>query len=183
MSWIVLITGIALWWGAHLFKRIAPERRAAMGEKAKGPLAIALLVSVVLMIIGYRWAEGPVWWGRSPAIVGINNLLMLFAIYLFAASGMKTAITRKIRHPQLTAVKTWAIAHLFVNGDLVSFVLFGGLLAWAVVEVILINRAEPDWTPPEPAPMRKEISAVVATVAVFIVVALIHGWLGYPVFG
>lgn len=183
MSWIILIAGVALWWGAHLFKRIAPARRAALGEAAKGPIAIALIVSVVLMVIGYRGAEGPVWWGRSPALTGINNLLMLLAIYLFAASGMKTAITRRIRHPQLTGFKAWAVAHLLVNGDLVSFVLFGGLLAWAVVEVILINRAQPAWTPPEPAPMRKEIIALVATLVVFAVVAWIHTWLGYPVFG
>ncbi len=183
MYWIVLIAGIALWWLAHLFKRIAPERRAAMGDPGKGAIALVLFVSVVLMVIGYRGAEGPFWWGRTPALVGINNLLVLFAVYLFAASGMRTAITRVIRHPQLIGFKTWAVAHLLVNGDLVSFVLFGGLLAWAVVEVIVINRAEPDWTPPERAPMRKEIVAVVATVAVFAVVAWIHAWLGYPVFG
>ncbi len=183
MSWIILILGVALWWAAHLFKRVAPERRADMGDRGRGLVTVLVLLSVVLMVIGYRGAEGPFWWGRNAALVGINNLAMLFAIYLFAASGMKTAITRRIRHPQLIGFKTWAVAHLLVNGDLVSFVLFGGLLAWAVVEVILINRAQPDWTPPPTAPMRKEIIAVVATVVVYGVVALIHTWLGYPVFG
>ena len=37
-----------------------------------------------------------------------------------------------------------------MNGDLASIVLFGGLLAWAVVEVIVINKSEPDWMPGEP---------------------------------
>ena len=83
----------------------------------------------------------------------------------------------------LAGVKTWALAHLLVNGGVPSFVLFGGLLAWAVIEVIVINRSEPEWVPPEPAPVRKEIMAVVGTVVVFGVIALIHGWLGYPVFG
>ena len=46
-------------------------------------------------------------------------------------------------------------------------VLFGGLLAWAVVEVILINRAEPRLdAAPAPAPMGKEIGAVVGAVVV-----------------
>jgi uncharacterized membrane protein len=46
---------------------------------------------------------------------------------------MKTGTLRgKLRHPQLLAVKTWAVAHLLVNGDLASIMLFGGLLAWAV---------------------------------------------------
>ena len=48
-------------------------------------------------------------------------------------------LSARIRHPQLTGFKTWAVAHLLVNGDVASFVLFGGLLAWAVVAVILIN--------------------------------------------
>jgi hypothetical protein len=39
--------------------------------------------------------------------------------------------------------------------------LFGGLLAWAVVEVIVINRAEPAWHAPEPGGTGKEIRAVV----------------------
>ena len=135
------------------------------------------------MVIGYRMTDGAVFWGRHPATVGINNLLMLFSIYLFAVSGAKTALARKIRHPQLTAVKTWAVAHLLVNGDVASLVLFGGLLAWAVIEVILINRAQRDWTPPPPAPMSKEVTAVVITLVVYAVISAIHYWLGYPVFG
>jgi len=142
---------------------------------------VLLLGSIVLMVIGYKAAYGAVFWGPSAALVGINNLLMVLAFYLLAASGMKTAITRKIRHPQLTAFKTWALAHLLVNGDVPSFVLFGGLLAWAVVEVIVINRQQPEWTPPEPAPRAKEIGALVGTAIVFLAVAMIHWWLGvYP---
>lgn len=182
MIWLIL--GVLLWSGAHLFKRLAPEARAKLGdEKGKGIMALLLLGSIVLMVIGYRMADGAFFWGRHPATVGINNLLMVFAFYLFAASGMKTAITRKIRHPQLIAFKTWALAHLLVNGDVPSFVLFGGLLAWAVVEVIVINRQQPEWTPPEPAPRGKEIGALVGTAIVFLAVSMIHWWLDYPPFG
>ncbi|MEQ8294665.1 MAG: NnrU family protein [Roseovarius sp.] len=181
MIWLIL--GVLLWTLAHLFKRIAPGPRASMGDGGKGAVAVSLLVAIVLMVIGYRMAEGAFFWGRTPMTAGINNLLMLVAVYLFAASGMKTAVARKMRHPMLAGVKTWALAHLLVNGDVPSFVLFGGLLAWAVIEVIVINRSEPEWVPPEPAPARKEIMAVVGTVVVFGVIALIHGWLGYPVFG
>ena len=34
---VLLILGVALWWGAHLFKRLAPAQRAALGDKAEGP--------------------------------------------------------------------------------------------------------------------------------------------------
>lgn len=181
---LLLILGVALWTGAHFFKRLAPDARAKMGEKGRGPIALALLVSVVLMIIGYRMADGAVWWGRHPATVGINNLLMLLSIYLFAASGMKTWITSKTRHPQLNAFKVWAIAHLLVNGDLASVILFGGLLAWAVVQMILINKAEPDWVRPAgPFPRNKEIRAAVGAVVVYAVIVVIHTLLGYFPFG
>ncbi len=179
----VLILGVALWWGAHFFKRLAPERRAAMGEKGKGLVTLLLVASVVLMVWGYRSAEFvPVW--EPPAfLVHVNNLLMLLAFYLYAASGMKTGITRVIRHPQLTGFKTWAVAHLLVNGDLAAIILFGGLLAWAVVSVIVINRAEPAWVRPAPAPAKKEVMAVVGTIIVVVIVMLIHNWLGVPPWG
>ncbi len=180
---LLLIAGLLLWTGAHLFKRLAPAQRASMGDKGRGPIALTILAGVVLMVIGYRMADGAYLWGRSPAMVGINNLLMLLSLYLFAAAGAKTALARKMRHPMLGGVKLWALAHLLVNGDVPSFVLFGGLLAWAVIEVILINRAVPEWTPPPPASKSKEIRAIVIALVLYVLFAAIHYWLGYPAFG
>ena len=180
----LLILGVALWWAAHLFKRVAPDARAGMGNAGKGLVAVAVLASVVMMYFGYGAAKASadVWWGRNPALVGINNLLMVLAVYLYAASGTGAALARKIRHPQLTAVKTWAVAHLLVNGDLPSVILFGGLLAWAVVSVIVINRAQRDWTPPVAKP-GAEVKAVVGTVVVLVAIMLVHNWLGYQPWG
>lgn len=180
---IYLILGVLAWTGAHLFKRLAPGPRAAMGDPGKGVVAVILLASVVLMVVGYRHAEGAVFWGRTPALAGINNLLMLISVYMFAAAGLRTVLARRMRHPMLGAVKVWALAHLLVNGDVPSFILFGGLLAWAVIEMIAINRAEPGWTRPAPAPARKEAMALVGSVVVFAAAAGVHYWLGYPVFG
>ncbi len=88
----LLILGVLLWSLVHLFKRVAPGLRASMGDKARGPIAILILLSVVLMVLGYRSADvGTPFWGRTPMLAGINNLLMLLSVYLFAVSGMKTA--------------------------------------------------------------------------------------------
>jgi len=179
----LIILGLLLWWGAHLFKRLAPARRAALGDAGKGLVTVGVLAGVVLMVIGYRGNTAPDLWYPPAFLTHVNNLLMLFAFYLYAASGMKTRITRVIRHPQLTAVKTWAVAHLLVNGDLASVILFGGLLAWAVVEVILINRAEPRPAPNPPAPLGKEIGAVVGAVVVMVLIGWVHGWLGVWPYG
>ncbi|MGL4238018.1 NnrU family protein [Tabrizicola sp.] len=181
MIWIVV--GLALWWAAHLFKRLAPGPRARLGDPGKGLVAVGVIGGVVLMVIGYRGVEHIDLWYPPAFLTHLNNLLMVFAVYLYAASGMKTRITRPIRHPQLTAIKTWAVAHLLVNGDLASVILFGGLLAWAVVEVILINRAEPRGPLPEPAPVGKEIGAVVGAVVVTGAMGWVHNWLGVWPFG
>jgi uncharacterized membrane protein len=183
MGIAILILGLALWCAGHFFKRVAPAARAKMGAKARGPITLVLLAGVILMVIGYRMSDGAFFWGRHPATVGINNLLMLLSVYLFAISGMKTALARKMRHPMLTAVKVWSLAHLLVNGDVASIILFGGLLAWAVSEVIVINRAEPNWTPPPPKPARKEVIAIVATLVIYAAIVAVHYALGYPTFG
>jgi uncharacterized membrane protein len=179
----LIVLGLALWWAGHLFKRVAPAQRAGMGDAGKGVTAVAILAGVVLMVMGYRGVEHVDLWYPPTFLTHVNNLLMLLAFYLYAASGMKTRITAVIRHPQLTAVKTWAVAHLLVNGDLASLVLFGGILAWAVVSVILINRAEPRPAAPAPAPVGKEIGAVVGAVVVFGAVAWAHNWLGVWPYG
>jgi uncharacterized membrane protein len=179
----ILIAGVVLWWAAHLFKRVAPGPRGQMGDAGQGVVALGVVAAVVLMVIGYRAADYVPLWSLPPFMVHVNNLLMVFAFYLYAASGMKTAITQRIRHPQLTAVKIWAFAHLLVNGDLASVVLFGGILAWAVVSVIVINRAVPNWIPPKQAPASREVMAIVGTIVVVGVVMGIHNWLGVQPWG
>ena len=83
----------------------------------------------------------------------------------------------------LTSVKVWALAHLLVNGDLASVILFGGLLAWAVVDVILINRMEPAWVRPAKGPVLNDVIYVVVSAVLFGVIVFVHGWLGYPPLG
>ena len=180
---IILILGVALWVAAHLWKRIAPDHRASFGDKGKGIVAVATIISGVLMVIGYRSADGAVYWGRSGALVGINNLLMVLAFYLYAASGKGTRVTRWVRHPQLTGFTIWAAAHLLVNGDTPSFILFGGLGIWAIVEMIVINRAQGARGAYHAPPIKSEAIAVVATVVVVAVVMAIHYALGVKPWG
>ena len=181
----LLILGLILWVGAHYFKRLAPDARAKLGEPGKGLVAVLIVAGVALMIIGYRGADFIPVWNPPAFMIHINNLLMLLAFWIFgssAAKGAKTWPAYKTRHPQLLAVKSWALAHLLVNGDLASIILFGGLLAWAVVSVILINRAEPGWTPPPHAGRATYIRLVVITAVIFAVVVTIHSWLGVSPF-
>lgn len=178
----LLTLGLALWILPHLLKRLAPDLRARWGARGKMPLTLAMVAGLVLMVIGYRAAEGAFYWGRTPALTGINNLLMLASVYLFAAAGMKTALARKLRHPMLLGVVLWSLAHLLVNGDAPSFLLFGGMAAWALLQMALINRAE-SWTPPAAKPAKFEAMALAGSLLVYGAIAGIHYALGYPAFG
>jgi uncharacterized membrane protein len=175
----ILILGLLLWVAGHFFKRVLPGVHEGLGNGAKGIAAVVIILGVVLMVIGYRGLASPQVWYPPAFMVHINNLLMILAVYLYAASGVKARLATRMRHPQLTAVKTWAVAHLLVNGDLASIVLFGGLLAWAVAEVIVINRAQRAWTRPAWGGTGAEAKAVVGTVVVFAAISWIHAWLGY----
>jgi uncharacterized membrane protein len=180
---MMLLSGVLLWSAAHLFKRLAPATRESMGDGGKLVVTLALFGSIALMVSGYSTATGAVWWVRQPTWELVNNALMLLAFYLMAASPLKVRVTSVVRHPQLTAIKAWCVGHLLVNGDAPSLLLFGGLLAWAVISVILINRQDGKAPlPTSAASIPREILAIVASAALYFGVVQAHGYLGYPVY-
>jgi uncharacterized membrane protein len=173
----ILVLGLVLWVGAHYFKRLMPDARAAMGDKGKGLVAVLLLVSLGLIIWGYRGADFIPVWTPPGFMVHLNNLLMLIAVFVYGMSATTGRLRGRMRHPQLTAVKIWAVAHLMVNGDLASILLFGTMLAWAVGSVVLINRAGP-WDRPAPGDAKKDKLLVIITLVMFAVMVGVHIWLG-----
>ena len=178
MYWIILVLGVALWGAAHLFKRVAPARRAAMGDPGKGAVAAAIGIGIVLMVIGYRGTDFLPIWNPPGFMVHINNTLMIIASYMLSPAPKRGKLVAGIRHPMLPGFSIWAFVHLLVNGDLASILLFGGLLAWAVITVILINRDEPYWTPPDPAGAKTYVRLGVITVVLVGLVTALHTWLG-----
>jgi len=183
---ILLILGVALWSLAHYWRRVAPAHRAKMGDTGKGLVAMLVVASLLMMIFGYRMADTIVVWSPPAFLTYVNNALMVLALWIYgssAAKGAKAWPAYKTRHPQLLGFKVWAFAHLLVNGDLASLILFGGLLAWAVASVILINKAEPHWVAPEPAGRKTYIRLAVITAIMLLVITGIHAWLGVNPFG
>ena len=180
----MLTPATVLWSVAHLFERPAPAAREGIGELGRLVVTIALVGSLLMMISGYQDASGHIWWGLQPLWVSISNLLMLLAFYLMVASSMKARITSMVRHPQLTATKAWSVSHLLVNGDLPSLILYGGLLAWALISVILINHQDgKNVLAATDACWLKEALAIAVTVGSYAAVAHAHAYLGFPVHG
>lgn len=72
------------------------------------------------------------------------------------------------------SIITWSIAYLLVNGDSRLIVLFGGMGAWAIMEILLINRRDGEWIK-EPAPAwPKEIKGLAISVFIFVIVVAAH---------
>lgn len=184
MIWLVI--GVALWAYSHLMKRVTPGFRASLGDgPGKGVAAVLSLLAVWAMVHGYGAAKLTMTWDpQAPEFLRhINNLLMVVAVILVNLGYSRGVMRTWMRHPMLTAVKVWALAHLLVNWNIPSFVLFGGLLAWAVVDVIMINRMERAWVRPAPGPVVNDVIYLVISLVVVGVIGYVHAWLGYPVFG
>ncbi|RVV96637.1 hypothetical protein EKE94_17295 [Mesobaculum littorinae] len=179
---IILVLGEILWVAAHVFKRAAPgvreDMQARMGNGAKGVITLALIVSLVLMIWGYRSADFVAVYDPPLFLRHINNLMMLIAVALFGLGNSKSRLRRHIRHPMLWGVVVWAVAHLLANGDLASLLLFGGMGLWALVEMKLVNRAAHSYTPFAGGSLAGDIRLAVITCVVFAAIVLLHGWLG-----
>ncbi|MEM1272890.1 MAG: NnrU family protein [Pseudomonadota bacterium] len=189
MSWVLLVLGLLLWSSLHLFRSVAPDGRAALearfGPASKGLIALGILVSLGLVILGYR-ATGyvPIW--SPPAFfTHVNNLLMVLALYMYLSSATKpgTAFAfGNLKNPQLTGFKLWAAAHLLVNGDLAAMILFAGLLAWAVLEVVFSKRV-PSMVDRSKAPISSPWTHLGLVLAAFAAVSALHAALGRWPFG
>ncbi|WP_282158322.1 NnrU family protein [Shimia thalassica] len=181
---ILLVLGVLLWAGAHFFKRLMPDARAKMGDAGKGAVTVALVISIVLMVVGYRSAEVIDLWIAPGWMVHVNNFLVLVAIFMMSPAPKKGKILNGMRHPMLAGFRAWAFAHILVNGDVASLILFGGLFVWALLEVVIINKSEPEWTPGPAGSYAKDGMFLVASLVLMAVIGYIHYWVGpwpYPV--
>jgi uncharacterized membrane protein len=148
---IPLLLGLVIFLGIHLLPTQPELRRglaARFGEGAyKAAFSLASLLGFALIIYGYhkvQLAPGknvflwtPPTWGRH-----VTMLLMLPVFVLLVAAYLPGRITAAVRHSMVLAVKLWAAGHLLVRGDLASLLLFGGFLAWSVVDRISLKRRE-----------------------------------------
>jgi uncharacterized membrane protein len=179
---IKLTLGVLLWSFTHFipaaFTGVRKALAGRLGETGyKGVFALLMALAIYLVISGWK-ATLPVnvylppAWGRH-----LTLLLVAIGLVLFFAPYPPNNIKRLLRHPQLTGVICWGVGHLLANGEGRSIVFFGGLTAWAVIEMILLNRRDGDWVKPAPVPRSKDLLVVLAGLAAYAIIAASHRWL------
>jgi len=178
----LLIAGVVLWAVAHFFKRVTPGLRASMGDKGKGLVAVLTLASVVMMIFGYRMADSTSVYTPLAGMGHANNLLMVLSLFMLGAGSSRGWVASKVRHPMMWGLVIWAVAHLLVNGDSASVVLFGGLAVWALIQMQLANRGDGAWDRPEAGPFSKDVKNALIALVLYALITGVHIWLGYSPF-
>ena len=93
---------------------------------------------------------------------------------MFVAAQTPTNIKRYVRHPQMLGTALWAFAHLMVNGDIRSVLLFGAFLAWSLLEIVLCNRRDGAWQRPEPKPRKWDVITVAIGAVAFVTLVYLH---------
>lgn len=153
----LLLLGLALFLGVHIFTTLRESRAALIGRLGeggyKGLYSLLAAAGLVLIFIGfgsYRNAGYVQVWNPPFSIFHpiAAGLLWFAFVALTATYAPPSRIKSLLRHPMLVAVKAWALSHLLVNGDLGSMLLFGSLLAWAIYDRIAVKRRGDSGAPP-----------------------------------
>jgi uncharacterized membrane protein len=193
MGLMVLVLGLILFLGPHVFVTLRPERAAAVKQLGEGPYKglFSVLSLAGLYVTGKGFgmydAAGPVVLWTAPAWTWhITEALMLPACIFVAAAYLRGNIKRVLKHPMLVGVKTWAVAHLLVNGDVGGIILFGSVLAWAVYDrITLKRRSDPGELSIPEGGLKNDIVAVIAGIILYLALGFVFHPLvvGRHVFG
>jgi len=179
---VLIVLGLVIWSAVHLIPAAAPALKTkwvqTLGPNGyKGSFSLLIIIAVVLMVMGWRHSL-PIWlYTLSDTIDRTTIGIMAFAAVLFVAAKLPTRIKRIIRHPQLTGVALWALAHLLANGDSRSVTLFGGLLLWSIVEITLINRREGPWIKPPASALIYDLIVLALGAVLFSGLIFVHPYL------
>ena len=193
MGLMVLVLGLILFLGAHVLVTMRPQRAAVvkqLGERAYKGLFAALSIAGLYVTgkgFGMYDTAGPLVLWTAPAWTRhITEALMLPACIFVAAAYLPGGIKLALKHPMLVGVKTWAVAHLLVNGDVGGIILFGSVFAWAVYDRITVKyRSDPGGPSIPQGGLKNDIAAVVVGIVLYLALGLVFHPLvvGRPVFG
>jgi len=138
------------------------------------------LLGFAALIYGFGLArQNPIVLYTPPPWARHVTLLLMVPVFpLLLAAYLPGRIKATLKHPMLAAVKLWAFAHLLANGTLADVLLFGGFLAWAVLDRISWKRRPPQKLNTAPPGRFNDAIAIVGGLALYVVFILwAHRWL------
>ncbi len=158
---VPLIIACGLFLGIHFFISGTALRGVIVGRIGEGPyqglFSLASIGALAWLIYAYSAAPFVPLWDRHVVLDWIAVVVMLPAVVLLVA-GLTTrnptsvgqgkalkdespavGIVKLTRHPFLWSVALWGLAHVLVNGDGASLVLFGGFALLALIGPHLID--------------------------------------------
>jgi len=186
----LLITGLILFLGAHssriFFENLRSDFIAKRGDTTwKALYSVISITGFVLIIFGYSQARQNTihLWFPPSWLAPLTILLTLLAFILLAAAYVPgNRLRTAVGHPMVLGVKVWAVAHLLVNGELASIILFGSFLTWAVASFISCRRRDrrKGAMPVEKVGIGSTVLAVVVGLIAWVIFALwLHvRWIG-----
>jgi uncharacterized membrane protein len=193
MGLSVLILGLLVFLATHVFVSMRGARSAAIARVGLNIYRVLFsLVSIgglALIVWGFaRYRSGGEWidvWSPPGFTRHIAVLLVLFAVIFATAVFFPSHIRTKLKYPGLTAVKTWALAHLIANGDLGSILMFGTFLGWAVFARIAAKRRTDEVVPAAPSGYTNDLIVVVLGLVIYLALGYVFHpiFIGVPVFG
>ncbi len=193
MGLAVLLAGLALFIGGHLFTTMRQSRAAVVARMGSRQYQIVYSLvaaaGIALIAYGFGLYRGKGWidvWYPSETARQAAIWLMFPALVLIVASYIRGTIYTRLRHPMMIGTVVFAVAHLLANGDLGSIILFGALLGWALADLWTLRFRTDAGAPPMPVGGRgNDLIAVVVGAIVYLALALVFHpiVIGVSVFG
>ena len=196
MGILILIAGLVLFLGAHVFVTCRAQRAALIARLGEGPykglFSLVSLIGLVLIAWGFGLYRQTGWidiWFPPAWMRHVTVALVWPSIVLVVAAYLPGRIKAAAKHPMLAGVKLWAFAHLLSNGDLGSILLFGSFLAWGVyARIAAKRRGEAVGVNPTVSMGGSMLNDVIAVAGGTVVYVILGLWfhpaaIGVPVFG
>ena len=183
---VQFLAGMLMFFGMHSMSALTLPTRDRLAAKSEAgwklTYAIVSIIGIFLMARGYADLRmtptvlyvTPLWMRHVAAVLLLPTFVFLLA------SVIPGRIQRTLKHPLLIATKTWALAHLLVNGNLADVLLFGSFLAWAVGVRISLKKRPKRENPMAPESRANDVIVLVVGLGLYVVTAL---WLHEMLFG
>jgi len=173
----ILIFGLTVFFAIHLLPSLTGLKARLINDygqvRFKIFYSVTAAIGLISIIIGMIYADfihlwiSPVW-SKHFAMA-----LMFPAMILLVSAETACNIKRFTRHPMLWGITLWACAHLTVNGDLASLILFASFGTYSLFDMWSANRRGA-LKSEQVFPLQNDIKVVVKGLVVYTVILFLH---------